>query len=174
MIFGDWKEFSIECAISDRRKTNGQILFGRIAIWAEGCRLGDFLLTVILNVPALFFRESLKDCGQRRDETLMGMDAEQVWNFLDAVLYAPDYKSSFSPEELEKKYRKFCICPGFSEAFDGETAFLLEDDEGERCIWMDSRSKLIKKVRLRPETYKNVVESFISWYSSVTEYTPVQ
>ncbi len=123
--------------------------------------LGDFLLPVLLNIPALFFKESLNYCGQRSDETFTGMEATQVWEFLDRVLDSDSYESPLNTDKLEETYRKFCICPGFSEAFDGEIAFLLEDNEGERFILKDSTSQAIKEVRLRPATYRSVVESFL-------------
>ena len=174
MIFGNPQKFAIECVLDKRETDSPQYSFGHIAIWAKEFMLGDFLLPVLLNTPALFFKESLNYCGQRRDETFTGMEAAQVWEFLDTVLYSDSYESSLNPDELEETYRKFCICPGFSEAFDGEIAFLLEEDDEERFIWQDATSQAIQEVRLRPATYKSVVESFLSWYSKNTKNKSVE
>ncbi|MBD2501668.1 Imm42 family immunity protein [Anabaena azotica] len=162
MIFGDKEKLAIECIFDEKSKTDEQILFGRIAILAGGFRLGDISLTVILNIPMLFFQQSLKDCEKRRSDFFNQMNAEAVWELLYSALY-DNYESDINESyELDKKYRKFCICPGFSEAFDGEIAFLIEDEQEERFIWMDAQTEQIKEVRLRPETYKNVVESLLS------------
>jgi hypothetical protein len=71
VIFGNPQEFTIECVLDKRETDPDQYSFGHIAIWAGRFMLGDFLLPVLLNTPAFFFKESLNYCGQRRDEKLM-------------------------------------------------------------------------------------------------------
>lgn len=167
MLLGDKQELALECVLDQRESDPQDYLFGHIAVWAGGMVIGDFSQIVILNVPYTSFKYSLTECGKRQDPTLRRMTAIEVWYFLDSALYGDNIESHFNSEELEQKYRKFCICPGFSEAFDGETAFLIEGEEEERFIWKDFVSQSIKEVRLKPKTYKDIIESFITWYSNL-------
>ncbi|MEA5516988.1 Imm42 family immunity protein [Nodularia sp. UHCC 0506] len=167
MILGDKQEFALECVV-DRTETDPQdYLFGHIALWAGDSMIGDFSLTVILDIPYAYFKDSLTECGQRKDPFLMGITAVEAWNFLESALYGDNSESDWSSEQLEQKYRKFCICPGFSEALDGETAFLIEGEQEERFIWRDFASQSIKELRFKSETYKHIVESFVVWYSNL-------
>ncbi len=168
MMFGDKEEFGIECILDRRESDPPKYVFGHIAMWAGGDRIGNFSITVMLGIPVQAFYSSLKYCGKRKDVALMAMSATQVVEFLDSALYGDNSYSLSELSELEEKYRRFFIGLDFSEAFDGEMAFLLEDDEGERFIWRDYTTKSAKEVRLKPGTYKKVVESYISWYSNYT------
>ncbi|RUS97107.1 hypothetical protein DSM107003_18480 [Trichormus variabilis SAG 1403-4b] len=169
MLLGDKQELALECLLDSRESELQDYLFGHIALWAGGYAIGDFSLTVMLNVPYSYFQSSLTECGKRQDSNLMRMTALEVCQFLDSALYGDNLESHWSSEELEKKYRKFCICPGFSEAFDGEMAFLIEGEKEERFIWKDFLSQSIKEVRLKPKTYKYIIESFIAWYFNLIQ-----
>lgn len=167
MLFGDKQELAIECVLDQIESDPQDYLFGHIALWAGGFVIGDFSQTVILNVPYTYFKYSLTECEKRQEPTLMRMTAVEVWKFLDHALYGDNVESYLNAERLEHKYRKFCICPGFSEAFDGETAFLIEGEQEERFIWKDFASQSIKEVRLKPKTYKYIIEFFLAWYSNL-------
>lgn len=169
MLLGDKKEFALECVVNPTDNDSQEYSFGHIALWAGESIIGDFSLTVILDVPYSYFKQSLTECGQRKDPILMKMTAVESWNFLDSALYGDNSEFHWSSEQLEEKYRKFCICPGFSEAFDGETAFLIEDEQEERFIWKDFMSESIHEVRLKSETYKHTIESFVAWYSHLSD-----
>ncbi len=167
MILGNQPEFALECLVDQKESDPLDYLFGYIALWAGGFIIGDFTQLVMLDVPYAYFQDSLIECGQRKDIDLIKMTAIETWEFLNFALYG-NHESDIISEQIEEKYRKFCICPGFSEAFDGEIAFLIEDENEERFIWKDFLSQSIKDVRLKPETYKRTIESFISWYSSLS------
>ncbi|MFN6364572.1 MAG: hypothetical protein ACK4V0_01925 [Aphanizomenon sp.] len=46
-------------------------------------------------------------------------------------------------------YQKFSIFTNFSECFDGEIAFLVENDYEEKLIWQDFESKQVKHRTIR-------------------------
>ncbi|HLP89364.1 MAG TPA: Imm42 family immunity protein [Nostocaceae cyanobacterium] len=170
MILGNKEEFALECVVDNTESEPSDYIFGHIALWAGKFMIGDFTQTVILDVPYDYFKNSLVHCGQRKDPILMKMTTVEAWQFLNLALYGHNDEDDVNLDQLdllEEKYRKFCICPGFSEAFDGETAFLIEDEQGERFIWKDFTSQLVREVRLKPETYKRTIESFIAWYSTL-------
>lgn len=160
MIFGD-QTFGIECLLDTQTNQPSTYHFGSICIWAAGLRLGDIEQVVLLNTPAINFKYSLVD---RKDKQFETMNAEDIWNFLYKVLYDEDTDNldpALTSEEIEVKYRRFCICPGFSEAFDGEFAFLTEGQQEERFIWLDLSTHMIKEVKLPIGTYEGIVQSFV-------------
>jgi hypothetical protein len=99
------------------------------------------------------------------------MKTQDIYDFLYTVLYGENTDSlntldpSLSAEELEARYRKFCVCPGFSEAFDQDVAFLVtgdERDENKRFIWLDRSTDTVKEIKLPIGTYENVVNAFVT------------
>ncbi|MBE9201092.1 MULTISPECIES: Imm42 family immunity protein [unclassified Nodularia (in: cyanobacteria)] len=169
MLFGVKQELALECLLDQIESDPQDYLLGNIVLWAGGFVIGDFSQTVILDLPYSNFKISLTECGKRQDSNLMKMTPGEVWEFLNSAIYgdnSDDNMASYSHlAKREQKYRKFCICPGFSEAFDGEIAFLIEGEEEERFIWKELVSQTIKEVRLKPQTYKYIIESFTAWYS---------
>jgi hypothetical protein len=173
MIFGLPTRFAIECEI-DPTITHAVLgkVFGSIVIWAGGKRLGERDVTVMLTLAGDFFADSLRFQGQRRDEALDGKKATEVWTTSYGAAYGEGGASVEECLELGRRYRKFFICPGGSEAFDGEFAVLLEQPNGARFIWRDFEDKQIREVLLEPGEYESVVRAFLAWFTLETGYRP--
>lgn len=167
MLFGRKNTFAIQCNLEKSNKSQN-LNFGQIAIWIAEHQIGDFSLTVVLDTPIIFFQDSLKNCGSRKDEMLCKMNVSQIWKFLDSVLWGNDESFLDLPlskiVELEEKYLPFNICTNFCESFDGESAFLIEFNQMEKFIWQDIQSKTIREINLTNGTYEKVVKSLLDWY----------
>ena len=169
MIFGNPKELAIECFVDE---ISNNICYGRLAILAKELYIGDISMLVILNTPVTFFYESLKYCGQRYYQLFSEMNSQNIWNFLYLALYNdPDsYDNNANWKTMidnKIDYQKFSIFTNFSECFDGEIAFLVENDYEEKLIWQDFKSKMIQEISLAKGTYQSVVESLIAHFKTV-------
>jgi|GEM_PF-2057924 len=193
MLFGDKQDLALECELEQWKGSSSADIFGHIAVWAGGFSIGDFSLLVMLNIPYIHFGDSLQECGKRHDPFLISMSAIEAFNFLDSTLYGDiekvlSYaqledefrkiwtiqsdleefdKQQIFLEELASKYGKYNICTNFSEAFDGEKCFVIEGKKAERFIWKDDKSDSIREIILKPDTYKHVLGSFVTWFEQV-------
>lgn len=173
MLFGNKDIFAIESSYysSDSSSDDSEkYSFGCISAWIGGSQIGDPSLTVILETPVSYFMESIKNCGSRVSNSFFGMSYIEIWEFLNTALWGDDQDfiekySLLELTEFEKKYSKYSIFTNFSEAFDGETVFLIESDSSEKIIWQDFQSKEIKEHTITLGTYKRIVDAFLCWYS---------
>ena len=67
MIFGHKEYFAIECIIENR--SDSKHTFGQIAFWINNEQLGQLSLTVVLEVPVSAFKESLDNCGTKKQKS---------------------------------------------------------------------------------------------------------
>jgi hypothetical protein len=100
------------------------------------------------------------------------MNSQKIWDFLYLALYNdPDsYDNNANWKTMidnKIDYQKFSIFTNFSECFDGEIAFLVENDYEEKLIWQDFKSKMIQEISLAKGTYQSVVESLIAHFKTV-------
>jgi hypothetical protein len=169
MLFGSKDNFAIESSINYSSKSD-DYTFGSISAWIGNCQIGEPSGTVILEIPVNYFKDSLEDCGNRSSDVFEGMNYLEIFDFLDVVLWGKDQNfierhSSAEIIEFEKKYSKYNIFAGISEAFDGEAVFLVETEMMEVFIWQDFLTKEIKKHNVAVGTYKSVVKAFLDWYA---------
>jgi hypothetical protein len=166
MIFGKPQELAIECFIDE---ITDNIIYGKMAILAKNLYIGDLSMSVILNTPINFFKESLKDCGKRYCDIFNDLNSQEIWDFLYLALYNDQdisnlndfYRDAILNPKID--YQKFSVFTNFSECFDGEIAFLVEQDQTERLIWQDFESKIIQEIDLARGTYQNMVESWLNY-----------
>ncbi|NJN10829.1 MAG: hypothetical protein HC815_23690 [Richelia sp. RM1_1_1] len=164
MIFGTKEHFAIECIINN--SSDLESIFGHIAIWISKEQLGQLPLTVLLKTPVTHFQESIIQCGKRRQKKFETMNSSEVFNFLQAALWGEpeENRSNIDIIEEYKEYEKFNISTNFSESFDGESLYLIEDDRKERFIWKTFDSEQIKEINLALGTYEKIVQSFLDWF----------
>jgi hypothetical protein len=169
MIFGKPQELAIECFVDE---ISNNVCYGRLAILAKELYIGDISMSVILNTPLTFFKESLTYCGQRYYQLFNEMNSQEIWDFLYVALYndsdSDDNNTNWKTMiDNETNYQKFSVFTNFSECFDGEIAFLVENDHEEKLIWQDFESKMIQEISLAKGTYQSVVESLIAYFTTV-------
>jgi len=194
MLFGDKQDLALECELEDWESDSPKDVFGHITFWAGGFLVGDFSVLVMLNIPYIHFRNSFQQCGKRQNPSLINMSAIEAFNFLESVLYGNSIEELLSYTELEDEFRKICmiqsdieefdkvqifleelaekyskydVCTNFSEAFDEVKCLLIEGKKEERFIWKDYKSDSIREIILKPDTYKHVLESFITWFEQI-------
>lgn len=167
MIFGSKNRFAIESEIVESAEFN----FGRICFWVEGTVLGDYDTTVILDPLADFLSTTLCYEGERHDQALLDVSAEQALNQVYSSLYGADTSTQQAPtDEQLHSYQKLSICPNGCEAFDGELVILLEDDIGERWIWREFTQKVVHVMQLEFGEYERAVGEFLAWLEASTSY----
>ncbi len=167
MIFGKTKDFAIECVVNARSK-DARYTFGHILLWIAREELGQSDLRVVLEVPVFNFERSLDECGTRKMDLFSEMNAMETHHFLESVLWGKpeETKSTADIMKEDKQYSRFNICINFSESFDGESLYLIEEPSNERYIWKKFGSEKISEARLESGTYKKVINSFLSWFES--------
>lgn len=67
MIYGSQNRFAVEAEVYLISKG---YIFGHICLWANNQRIGSYGQNVVLQTPALFFRDFLGFHGQRNHWTL--------------------------------------------------------------------------------------------------------
>jgi len=167
--FGETERMSIECHIVDVVNSEGcpqALAFGRICLWVKHQKMGDDTTVVLLNTAALMFQGRI-DCSTREDKRLNTKTDKEIWEFLNTVLFE-EQESALFAEVVENyhKFSNFCIFPGPSEAFDGETAFLIEEETVERFIWQDQLTKKISSETLPRGTFRQLILSFLRWFET--------
>lgn len=167
MIFGNKKQFAIECILEEGIK-NLESIFGYIVIWIKDEKLGQSDLLVDLKIPSLSFQQSLDSCDTRKNDEFKNLDTSEIFCLLESTLWGePEESNSFTDLiEASQKYDKFNICSNFSESFDGESLYLIEYKKKERFIWKTFNSEKIKEINLPLGSYEKVVESFLNWINS--------
>jgi hypothetical protein len=148
--------------------------FGRICLWAGGFRIGDYEQTVIVTVPAEYFRQTLRERGNRHDPALDGRSAEEVLRVVhDALFGDPGDAPMRTLVERRKRFAKFCICPNGSEAFDGDQMVLLEQQENARLIWRGHDETATQEIGLALGEYEGTIQSFLAWLDPVVGHDPL-
>jgi Immunity protein 42 len=169
MLFGNKDIFAIECTLFSENESS-KCNFGSISAWIGDNQIGDSSLKVILEIPVNYFSDSMKKCETRDPNPFLKMSYIEIWNFLNTVLWGDDedFIEKHSLQELVKfdeEYSKYSVFTGFSEAFDGESVFLIESENTEKFIWQDFVSKEIKIFCVPLGTYYKVVNAFLYWYA---------
>ncbi len=141
-------------------------IFGRICLWVNSQKMGDDTTVVLLNTAALMFQGRIKNPTMTDQRLNMKTDKE-IWEFLNTVLFEEQESVSFAEVvENYQRFNKFCILPGPSEAFDGETAFLIETEMVEKWIWQDRLTQKICSEVLPRGTFRQVILSFLRWFET--------
>lgn len=144
-------------------------IFGRIILWASGKPIGDFSLTVVLNIPADFFCRFLAFEGQRCDEDFDKLAPEDIVNIVYQVLYGEMEIEPQNRRQLARQYDKLCVCPGSSESFDGWFSLLLENHDGSRFIWQEGNST-VQEITLKAGEFESMLRAFLGWLSDEAFY----
>lgn len=101
------------------------------------------------------------------------MTTSEAFTFLNSILWEyneNDDENLIDLINISKKYQQFDLCSNCSESFDGESLFLIENDQVERFIWKRFDSEKIKEINLELGTYEKVVKSFVNWfYSTISD-----
>ncbi len=170
MLFGAKNRFAVECSIDPKPSVaDPEHTFGNIVLWAGGHRIGDPEATVILNLAADFFGNTLRYRGARRDEALADRAGPEMLKFLEAALFGEGGESVEDCLELESRFRKYVICPGGSESFDGEFAALVEHPSDDELLWKDFASKTIHSLTLEAGEYDRIMRSFLDWFQAESD-----
>ena len=136
-MFGLQDRFAVEADVYTISAGN---VLGHICLWAANQRIGVYEQNVLLQTPALFFREFLDRRGWRNHFTLEAKPKTEVLRIVDWALYSDGEQSQ--EEHLYLPYREFApdyqrceVCPRLSPSFDGSLAVLLEYQHTARFIW---------------------------------------
>lgn len=166
MIFGNKKDFAIECSIKKNNKQ--EPILGHIAIWINKEQLGQFALTVPLKIPVTCFKSSITKHNSRKGGKFNSMCKSEVYDFFESTLWGEPEENKSRQDIVREfqKYQQFNICANFSESFDGESLYLIENDDKERFIWKSFYSEEVKEIYLESGTFKKVVKSFLSWFGN--------
>jgi hypothetical protein len=160
MVFGDKSRLALECQDSSNPS---RFQLGHICLWASERRIGAFEDTVDLGVPAQHFRHLLSSTGSRHDGQLSALGPEAALMLVENSLYGDHIGSLSESVEMENRYRRFCICPGGGEAFDGEFVILIETTDRERFIWREAGTGIVHEVSLPLGEFGLVVTSFLTY-----------
>jgi hypothetical protein len=160
MIFGNRGRIAIETEI-DTNST--EWCFGRVCLWAQGTQIGDFSQTVILTVTVGFFEDFLQHTGQRHAPELEHLPVHLLISLLYDALFGDSALTLHEAAQLGKLFRKYCVCPGGGEAFDGWLAFYIEGRYSSRFMWLNSMDEQEGEVELEPGEFEAVIQAFIAW-----------
>lgn len=175
MIFGEKTRFAIECIVGPRHP---KYAFGNICFWAANCRLGNYEQTIILWPAVSFISGTLRFSGHRYNSWISKANSIQTLEFIKDIL-SEIYSTLNQTEALQKIkenrecYQKFRVSPDVSEAFDGEFAILLDQNDRELLIWQDYETRKINEVQLATGEYEAVVQSFLDWILPYISHEPV-
>lgn len=167
MIFGSKKRFAIDAVTVDFTEQGDPL--GNICLWVDGTRIGDYSVTAPLGVPAAYFRQVISHIGKRRDRRIDSKSKDEVVSFLKAALYGDMGTTLRECAELEKRFRKFVVCPGPGESFDGEFAVFADNENETRFIWEDTGSERVRETGLSISEYLEPICSFLNWFDSQRE-----
>lgn len=167
MIFGSEKRFAIDAVITDFTERGDPL--GNICLWADGTRIGDFSVTAPLGSAEVYLRRVVSDIGKRRDKEIDTRSREQVISFLKAALYGNMGTTVRECAELERRFRKFVLCPGLGESFDEEFLVLADNGNETRFIWEDRFSGRVRETGLRLSEYREPIHSFLDWLETQRE-----
>ncbi len=136
MIFGSVERFAVESVIYQRSLNN---ILGHLRLWIGDHPVGEFRQNLVLNTPALFFRDFLAKPGPRNHFSFGGKSGEEILRIIYWALYSDGENSA--EEQVYLQYRQFddiyekCeLCPGLCPSFDGSEAVLLEEEHQDRVI----------------------------------------
>lgn len=110
-------------------------LFGTIAFWFAGYRVGNADEINALTTVHVALRELAKFAGHRRDDALAAMPADQAFATIHGALYDADIDTLTYAEirSLAERNERFHALPA-CEAFDGWNAYLVETDSIGRIL----------------------------------------
>jgi hypothetical protein len=161
MLFGTRLRFGLECSFD--KTIELKYSFGNICLWALGRSIGQRDQTVILDVFAEYIRRWITadkpEQTDFREET-----PETILSSIEQCLYT---STQPNPELIvfEKKLRRYVLCPGGGESFDGEFAVVLPIGENYRFIWRDYSDHLIRELLLSRSEFDQVIVDFLEWFT---------
>lgn len=175
VLFGSQNTFGIES------EYNSSVLhptgfFGYICFWIGNHPIGDFQEFVMLDIPALHMKDTLRFEGQRRDSTINNQQAEVILETVYKALWGNYDFENEDFQQLKNRFQRFSICPGGGEAFDGIQCVLVDEDESERMIWRwigppQENQPLSEvppqEIRLQKGHYEKVVRHFLDWFNNL-------
>lgn len=174
MFFGSPNTFGIECEY-DLSFFHPTSFFGHIRFWIGSHPVGDFQEFVMLDIPAIHLKDTLRFEGQRRDPTIDNQQAEVILEIISKVLWGNDDFENEDFQQLKNRFHRFSICPNGGEAFDGIQCVLVDENESERMIWKwtgpphENQPLIEQEIRLKKGQYEDVVRNFLEWFHKLNK-----
>jgi len=94
------------------------------------------------------------------------MEVGEVVHFLKMALYDGDHELEESAR-LEVQYRRFVLCPGLSEVFDGDWVFVMECADQVRLIGQAWENPNLQEVLLPATDFYGTLASFGQWANAI-------
>jgi hypothetical protein len=161
-LIGQRERFAVEFELWPSNPDTQSWLFGTMCLWAAGKRIGRHDEQCAMTVGMAAFPHILLDAGERRDDTLMAMPAEQAFAAMYEALYGdPDERTNREIDELSRRYARFEILPGGFDVFDGWLAFLVEDRIAARLLWR-SPDDTIHEARIGAGEFDRIIDGFLT------------
>jgi hypothetical protein len=150
MICASKDRFAIESEITGEYPEHVSWVFGLVCFWMGGERIGNFTQALMLSVPVSGLDYLLDHRGKLDASELCNIPKEQVFHLIRTSLYNVNGEDKDMRElvRLENMYRRYVLCPGLCEAFDGDTVIVLECEDNVRIVWKAYESSATNEVHL--------------------------
>src|SRR5262245_22342519 len=165
MLFGDAKDFAIECH-HDPIPNDGRRVFGRMCIWVAGAAFGDLSEPAcMLDVTAEHLRKTLQNLEQQADSDVVRLEDESAFDFLDRKLYRDDDRSNDEVAADAERFFRFDFLTNGGESFDRTKSFAIRSGDHVRILFMDysSSGQSFHAGRVKHQLIKDRVQEFVSW-----------
>lgn len=174
MFFGSQNTFGIECEY-DPSVSHPTCFFGHICFWIGNHPVGDFQEFVMLDIPTIHLKDTLRFEGQRRDPAIDNEQAQVILEIVSKALWGNDDFENDDFQQLKNRFQRFSIGPNGGEAFDGIQCVLVDEDDSERMIWKrrgpppETQLLVGQEIRLKKGQYEDVVRNFLEWFHKLNK-----
>lgn len=171
--FGDPDDFAIEAGVEPGLTPPSQV-WGRSCVWCRGNALGD-IADHNCGLGGTFqgFQRLAEHIDELWDDALAGLDDQEMWNFLDGLLYGYHGDVAIDDDRsLEQihadcdRYGKFNFLTNWDEQFDGYKSFIL-CPPGSGIVRILSRAfpcEVGLGVNVSKTGFLGAVQAFIGWF----------
>jgi len=164
-IVGDSTVFATRYALDADH--GGSSLFGKLCFVLNEVDVGDYELGTSLRTMAMLLVPIVKDAGNRRDDWLYGLSAQELFDTLHGALFGED--SRYDERATDECWARFDILPQI-DVFDAWQAFLVEGDDSARLVYKaPSDPGTVQESRFAPVVFDTVVRATFEALDSLVD-----
>jgi hypothetical protein len=163
ILLGDKTCIAIECEITSRE---GNFVFGKICMWANGERIGDYEKTDLVSRVAGLFNQSIRSRAKRKNSDLCQQTNKSIIEGLWNSIYG-DLDDGI-PLSEGIKYAPHELLVDWSDNFDDYVAAIIECDHNQRFIWKNRKTGSIGGIVLQKGSYEQLAGEFVNWMEETT------
>lgn len=165
MQFGNPASFAIQCVHEPIENDHGWV-FGRMCLLAGPNVLGNFdEPACMLDVTANHLLGVLNRLPDLDEPAFYALNDEQLFCFLDRVLYEDDSRTNEQVRADAETYFKFDFLNNGGESFDRSKSFIACYGEKVRVLFTEGVGG-VRSIHVEKSSFVQVINSFLCWLVS--------